>query len=542
MLLADRQHPRLHGREPGREGAREVLREDADEALVRPEDGAVDGHRSLRVAVAVDVLELEALGQHREVHLDGRDLPAPAEHVLDVHVDLGAVEGAGAGVHVVGEAVRLQRLVQRVLGRVPLLGCAQALLGAGGQLERGLQREDLVPLAHQLEQRRELVLELIGTAVDVGVVLGELADPDQSGQGPRPLVAVAAPHLAEPERQVAVRAQGATVHVGGGRAVHRLEREQLPLDLHLEHVVLVVLPVPRLLPQPLVDEHRRGDLLVAARVQRLPGEPFELADEDHPLRQPERRPGGDVEEVEEVELATELAVVALLCLLEAPEMAVELLRRQPRGAVDALEHRVPLVAAPVRTRRRQELEGRDVAGRGHVGAAAEILKLALPVERDEVGVDPLEDLHLEGLAALAEEADRLGSRQLASHEGQVGPDELAHQGFDLREVLGGEGIGLGEVVVEAVLDGGPDRELHVGEQPLDRLRHDVRGRVAQRRQRRRITVKPSREAQVPVFFAFCHMLLRGQKKHPKSSSRGALPPDMCHTSVALVDEHPSARK
>ena len=226
-------------------------------------------------------------------------------------------------------------------------------------------------------------------------------------------------------------------------------------------------------------------------------------------------------------------------------MSVQLLRRQPRGAVDALEHRVPLVAAPVRTRRRQELEGRDVAGRGHVGAAAEILKLALPVERDEVGVDPLEDLHLEGLAALAEEADRLGSRQLASHEGEVGPDELVHQGFDLREVLGGEGIGLGEVVVKAVLDGGPDRELHVGEQPLDRLRHDVRGRVAQRRQRRRITVQPSRESQMPVFFGFCHMLLRmlrrRQKKHPKSSSRGALPPDACRPSVALVDEHPSAR-
>src|SRR2546422_4491611 len=51
---------------------------------------------------------------------------------------------------------------------------------------------------------------------------------------------------------------------------------------------------------------------------------------------------------------------------------------------------------------------------GHVGAAAEILKLALPVERDEVGVDPLEDLHLEGLAALAEEADRLRSEEHTS--------------------------------------------------------------------------------------------------------------------------------
>src|SRR5207245_11374377 len=138
---------------------------------------------------------------------------------------------------------------------------------------------------------------------------GELTAPDQSGQGPRPLVAVAAPHLAETERQVAIRAQGTAVHVGGGWAVHRLEREELPLDLHLEHVVLVVLPVPRLLPQPLVDEDRRGDLLVAARVQRLPGEPLELADEDHLIMLLERRPWGAGEEGEEVEMSSEVELV-----------------------------------------------------------------------------------------------------------------------------------------------------------------------------------------------------------------------------------------
>ena len=56
----------------------------------------------------------EALGQHGQVELDGGDLPVPAERVLDVDVDLRAVEGAVALFDLVGQAVGLERLVQRI--------------------------------------------------------------------------------------------------------------------------------------------------------------------------------------------------------------------------------------------------------------------------------------------------------------------------------------------------------------------------------------------------------------------------------------------
>ena len=88
-----------------------MLGQDADEALVRAEDRAVDGHRPLGLPVGVDVLELEALGQHREVDLDGGDLPGAPQHVLDVDVDLGPVEGAVARIQLVVEGVGGQRLV-----------------------------------------------------------------------------------------------------------------------------------------------------------------------------------------------------------------------------------------------------------------------------------------------------------------------------------------------------------------------------------------------------------------------------------------------
>src|SRR5438093_2540684 len=136
----------------------------------------------------------------------------------------------------------------------------------------------------------------------------------------------------------------------------------------------------------------------------------------------------------EVELAAELAVVALLRLFEPPQMLVELLLREPGGAVDALEHRVPLVAPPVGAGGREELEVLHVARRGHVRPAAEVDEVALPVERHAGSVDALEDLDLERLAALAEEADRLVARHLLPLEGMVRPGDLPHDLLDLHEV------------------------------------------------------------------------------------------------------------
>src|SRR5262249_39481941 len=87
----------------------------------------------------------------------------------------------------------------------------------------------------------------------------------------------------------------------------------------------------------------------------------------------------------------------------------------------------------------------------------------------------------------------------------VGLDDDAHLVLDAREVFGGERLGLGEVVVEAVLDGGTDGDLHAGEQPLHRLSHHVRAGMSQRGQGRWITVALARELDMSVFFSFGHV-------------------------------------
>ena len=287
---------------------------------------------------------------------------------------------------------------------------------------------------------------------------------------------------------------------GGLGAVHRLEAEELLVHLDLEHVLGVVLPVPRLLPEPLVDEDRGRDLLVAPGVLHLPRVTLQLPEHDHALREPEGRPGGDVLEHEEVQLPAELPVVPALGLFDAPEVAIQLLLARPRRPVDPLEHRAVLVPPPVGAGGGEELESPDVASRRNMGAAAEIDEVPLPIEghAPDVGGEALEDLHLERLAPLLVVADRLVPLHLLAHDRVVSFGQLPHAGLDPAEIGFRERLGPPEVVVEPVLDRRADGEPSPRVDLAHRLRHEVSGRVPERRQGVGETVELPRSRQVRV--------------------------------------------
>jgi hypothetical protein len=79
-------------------------------------------------------------------------------------------------------------------------------------------------------------------------------------------------------------------------------------------------------------------------------------------------------QVEQVHLAADLAMVALGGFFQPDEMLGELLLVEPAGAVDAAQHRVLLVAAPIGARHARQLErgGVEFARRGEMRAAAHV--------------------------------------------------------------------------------------------------------------------------------------------------------------------------
>src|SRR5437879_5110106 len=92
-------------------------------------------------------------------------------------------------------------------------------------------------------------------------------------------------------------------------------------------------------PQRLVEDLRRVDFAVIAR--EAPAHiGDQLLEEGPALRVPEHHAGPFLLEVKQVELAAELAVVALLSLFDLLEVSVEVFLLRKRIAVDPLYARI----------------------------------------------------------------------------------------------------------------------------------------------------------------------------------------------------------
>jgi len=196
------------------------------------------------------------------------------------------------------------------------------------------------------------------------------------------------------------------------------------------------------------------------------------------VRVPEHHAGCLFLQVEEVLLLADLAVIALFRFFELMQVGLECFLVSPGGAVDALQHGVVAVTAPVGARYAHEFEGLDEAGVRHMRTATEIDKLGLCVEAQVfVRRDRIDNLRLVVFALLFEKRHRFvaADQRAFDRYGLLG--EFRHARFDLAKVLFGQRVDCCEVVVEAVVDHRADRDLSAGVELLDRLRHEVRAGV-----------------------------------------------------------------
>ena len=190
------------------------------------------------------------------------------------------------------------------------------------------------------------------------------AHPAQSAQHARPLVAVHGSQLRDAHRQVAVAALLRFVNQDMVRAVHRPQHHLLGLQVHRrKHVVLVMFPVARALVQFHLGQVGRVDVLVSGLALALQNVLFQQPADGRALRQPQRQAGSHrFVHREQFELLAQLAMVAPLRLFQAVEVLLQILLREKRGAVNALQLLVARIALPVRPGRGEQLEGLDLRG------------------------------------------------------------------------------------------------------------------------------------------------------------------------------------
>ena len=298
---------------------------------------------------------------------------------------------------------------------------------------------------------------------------------------------MAGAELRQPQRQFAVGAEALAEDLDMARAVHRLQREDLVLVLHPgdEHVLAELLPVSGAFPQRAVNQLRGLHLLVAGGVQ--PAAHVGLGGEVKlpALGVPEHAADRLFLEVEQVHLLADAAVVAAFRLLQHMQVGVEFLLVAPGGAIDARQHGVAVIAAPIRAGHLHQLERRtDIGGGAHVRSAAQIEPVALAIQRDGlVARQVLDDLRLVFLALVLEEPDRLVAVDHLADEFFPARDDLAHLRLDRSEILRRERLVAGEVVIEPVSDRRPDGHLRAGIQLLHRLGQHMRRVVADQLQR-----------------------------------------------------------
>ena len=170
------------------------------------------------------------------------------------------------------------------------------------------------------------------------------------------------------------------------------------------------------------------------------------------------------------------------------QIGVELFLLGEGGAVDAREHFAVGIAAPIGARDLHQLERiADLAGRGHVRAAAEIEPFALLVDLDRlVARNGVDQFDLELLALVAEHLFGFLARPYFLGEGCIARDDLAHLLFDGRQVFRRERLVAEEIVIEAVLDHRPDGHLRAGPERLHGFRQHMRGIVPDQFQRARV--------------------------------------------------------
>ena len=263
-------------------------------------------------------------------------MPGAPQAVTERELQLGSVERALSGLVAPGEAGAARRVGEQRLGPVPDGVVAEAVRWTAreGDLEV-LEAERRVQRPQAPDEAKELVRDLFLAAEDVPVVLGELAQAEQTVEGSRGLVAVDEAELGDAERKLAPqRTQAANqLHVPG--TADRLQRPGLALDD--QHPLAEDAPVAAALPDWLGEDLGAPHLAVALAEDDAPEVVLEGAEQLEPAWVPGTRSGGLLLEVEQPQAVAEGAMIVVVQHARTPVTRPGV----TGGTMEGLEARAP---------------------------------------------------------------------------------------------------------------------------------------------------------------------------------------------------------
>ena len=456
-------HTYLLGCQPHRKRTREVFNENRDKPFDGARHRAMDDHGPMRCVVVAGVGQVEPL-RRVVIQLNRPQLPRPTNAVGHIEIDFRAVERAIAFLQFVFAASGLERRPQRGFGAIPQGVGADTLGRARGKFESRRQTKRGVVAENEVHQELHFGRDLVLAQEHMTIVLRKLPYPCEAGQRTGQLIAVQHIKRDVPHGQFAIRMLVRCEVQIVRRTVHRFERHVVLARFvvqHQKHVLAILAPMSRLLPQRLVIQQRRLDLLERLLLP-LAHERFQRVVEHRALGRPEyctRRHG---EQLEQIERSTQHAVITLLRFLQLIEVRVELVFPEEGGGIDALQHLSLHVAAPIGASRRKQLEMSEHRRVRHVRPATEVDEWTVGVGRDDFvrALEIIKALEFERIAH--ETLPRDGQCHFFAHKRVLLGDDLLHLRFERHQVFRGERLINFEVVVKAVVNGRTEADFCVG--------------------------------------------------------------------------------
>ena len=170
-------------------------------------------------------------------------------------------------------------------------------------------------------------------------------------------------------------------------------------------------------------------------------------------------------------------MVAALRFLNPSEVRIELVLGREQCAIDPLQLRSGLVAAPIGSGHVGQTEGADLLGRLDVTTTAQIGEIGVCTDTELVrlGGELVDQLLLERL--IAEAFPRLLNRDLSPDKAMIAPHLFAHPPLNVGQIFRSQRTRQIEVVVEAGIDRRADGDFAVGEHLQHHLGQHVRGRM-----------------------------------------------------------------
>ena len=295
-------------------------------------------------------------------------------------------------------------------------------------------------------------------------------------------MAVNKTELAETQRQVAVAVYMCLVDKHTARAVHRLYRVILTVNLSEVHIFLVMIPMSGSFPQLAVHNHRSLDFLIAVTAVNLTPVVYKLVSDNHSVRVEEREAGTLFVQAEKIQLLAKLSVVAFCSFLQHVQIFRQVFFLLEGRTVDTLQHLIFFVSTPVSACNTLQLECLHLTRGNNVRACAQICEISLLVNGNKRVLRKIVNkLYLVALSFFFKELQRIRTADFLADHRNILLYNAVHFLLNVFKVAVCKLFLHVDIVVEAVFNRRSDSELDsvLCVKMLESLRHDMCCRVAE---------------------------------------------------------------